>query len=129
MPRDGARHRTRENGFEVCNHTCKATCVNARSHSILWAKEGNSCIRHAKRMELHPSCEAPCPAAAGSFVRNAHPGEYGAAIQSMLDANRSDATIDAFFSKNLPDWKDGRENWPPLPVIRWVMSDCIATGR
>lgn len=119
MPRDAAKYRTRELGFEVCNHACQATCINKRSHSILWAKEGNSCIRHAKRMDLHPECKPPCPAAVGGdYVRNAKPGDFGGAIQSMLDANRDEVAIDGFFSKQLVNWKEGRENWPALPATR-----------
>ncbi|KAG6369439.1 hypothetical protein JVT61DRAFT_14857 [Boletus reticuloceps] len=117
MPRDPTRRRKREDGMEVCNHRCKRTCVNKRSRSILWAKEGNSCVRHAKRMDLHPNCQAPCPASTrGHYVRDATPDDFGAAIKSMLDANMREAAIDVFFSKNLVDWKEGRANWPELPV-------------
>ncbi|KAN0091612.1 hypothetical protein V8E55_005178 [Tylopilus felleus] len=116
MPRDATKIRSRETGFEVCNHTCKATCINKGSHSIIWAKEGNSCVRHARRMDLHPGCQDPCPASAGIFVRNTNPGELGEAIKSMLDARWSEATIDAYFAKNIVDWKQGRSNWPPLQV-------------
>ena len=115
MPCNTVKHRTQEHGFEVCNHTYKQTCINKQSHSILWAKEGNSCICHAKQMDLHPDCKAPCPAGvSGDYIWDVKPGDISTAIQSMLDGDWNEDDIDAFFLKNLSDWKEGRENWPAL---------------
>lgn len=119
MPHDTMKHCMGEISFEVCNHTCKTMCINAWSHSILWAKKGNSCIWHTKWTDLHPNYQALCLAAAdGCYVRNANPTEYGAAINSMLNASRSNVTINTFFSKHCTDWKEGLESWPLLPVAR-----------
>ncbi|KAH0826297.1 hypothetical protein J3R83DRAFT_5777 [Lanmaoa asiatica] len=60
--------------------------------------------------------EEPCPGALGRLVRNANPSEYGQAIKSMLDGNRTNGMIDAFFSKHIADWTEGPEHWPALPA-------------
>ena len=122
--RNSQKHRSREHGFEVCNHTCqKSVCISSRSKTIFWPKEGNSCGRHARNMSLHPGCRAPCPVASKHFARNADPSEYGGVIRDMLDRHRSPRAIDEFFSRHITDWRRGRANWPEIPPS-WYVQTC-----
>ncbi|KAG6380436.1 hypothetical protein JVT61DRAFT_8574 [Boletus reticuloceps] len=113
--------RRREEGFEVCNHTCQK-CTNRRSRSILWAKEGSSCGRHARTSSLHPECRPPCPAASNLYTRSAALREYPKAIRDMLDAGRTSPSIDDFFSKHVANWRPGRQNWPKLPPSQYMQA-------
>ena len=103
----------REISFEVCMHTRKgSTCINNRTKSVLWPKEGNSCVWHVQQPSLHQECRPPCLVTHETPSRDTIPAEYDAAIQLMLKAHFSESKIDEIFFKNLNDWVSGCENWP-----------------
>jgi hypothetical protein len=70
-PRTQPRKRRPERGYEACAHTCghpgRPGIAPAKT---IFAKEGSSCARHAKKMDIHPNCDAGCPAYHGRTDRH-----------------------------------------------------------
>ena len=49
-------------GFECCLHTCVPNgCVNVKTDTPLWRREGGSCSRHTKGTGIHSNCSPVCP--------------------------------------------------------------------
>ncbi|KIY45175.1 hypothetical protein FISHEDRAFT_61346 [Fistulina hepatica ATCC 64428] len=64
----------KEQGFEVCVHTCEnRNCLNKTTGTLLWKKEGSACTRHSRCDPKHPCCTSLCPGHPGNPKRTRPP--------------------------------------------------------